>query len=112
MLERVWGGDETVVVVSSDLSHYLDDASARERDQRTALAITRGPVRRRWPLRRLWLCADLRACSWSPATTGSWPRMLAASTSADTSGDVDRVVGYGSFGFGPRGRSTTANGAG
>src|SRR5688500_1998527 len=39
VLDSVWGGPETAIVVSSDLSHYLDDATARRRDQRTCHAI-------------------------------------------------------------------------
>src|SRR5262249_49027052 len=39
VLEQLWGGPETAIVVSSDLSHYLDQASARELDRCTADAI-------------------------------------------------------------------------
>src|SRR5262249_56471677 len=39
ILDAVWGGPETLVVVSSDLSHYLDHATATTRDRRTAAAI-------------------------------------------------------------------------
>jgi hypothetical protein len=39
VLERLWGGDETLIVISSDLSHFLPYAKARERDQRTAQRI-------------------------------------------------------------------------
>jgi MEMO1 family protein len=98
VLERVWGGDETVVVVSSDLSHYLDDASARERDQRTAVAILEGRSDDVGPYDA---CGCVPICGLLVAARdhGVVARMLAASTSAETSGDVDRVVGYGSFGF-------------
>ena len=98
VLERVWGGDETVVVVSSDLSHYLDDVKARERDQRTAVAILEGRSDDVGPYDA---CGCVPICGLLVAARdhGVVARMLAASTSADTSGDVDRVVGYGSFGF-------------
>ena len=98
VLERVWGGDETVVVVSSDLSHYLDDVSARERDQRTAVAILEGRTDDVGPYDA---CGCVAICGLLVAARdhGVVARVLAASTSADTSGDVDRVVGYGSFGF-------------
>ncbi len=40
VLERLWGGDETLIVVSSDLSHYLDYASAKRlENQATSQAI-------------------------------------------------------------------------
>src|SRR5690606_11569220 len=46
VLEKVWGGPETLVIVSSDLSHYLDYASARRLDADTARAIERRDGRR------------------------------------------------------------------
>jgi AmmeMemoRadiSam system protein B len=86
----------TLLVVSTDLSHYLDDASARARDLATAAAIERfdftrlGPEdacgfaalngalcagdRQRWRIKRI----DLR-------------------NSGDTSGERGRVVGYGAW---------------
>ena len=42
VLRRLWGGPETLVVVSSDLSHFHDHATARRRDAATAAAIERG----------------------------------------------------------------------
>ncbi|HEV8690449.1 MAG TPA: AmmeMemoRadiSam system protein B, partial [Ideonella sp.] len=35
VLERLWGGPETVIVISSDLSHYLPYEQAQERDRKT-----------------------------------------------------------------------------
>jgi AmmeMemoRadiSam system protein B/AmmeMemoRadiSam system protein A len=98
VLERVWGGDETVVVVSSDLSHYLDDATARQRDRRTAAAILEGRSEDVGPYDACG-CVPISGLLVAARDHGVVARMLAASTSADTSGDVDRVVGYGSFGF-------------
>jgi len=97
-LERVWGGPETAVVVSSDLSHYLDYETARRVDAATARAIEalepeaigyeqacgRNPVNGLlWVARRKGLHAhtvDLRS-------------------SGDTAGPRDRVVGYGAWLF-------------
>ena len=42
VLRRLWGGPETLIVVSSDLSHFHDHATARRRDAATAAAIERG----------------------------------------------------------------------
>jgi AmmeMemoRadiSam system protein B len=39
VLERLWGGSETLIVISSDLSHYLDYSSAQTIDRRTSEAI-------------------------------------------------------------------------
>ena len=41
VLERLWGEEDTLIVVSSDLSHYLDHATAQRRDAATAAAIER-----------------------------------------------------------------------
>src|SRR5262249_3348937 len=42
VLRRLWGGPETLIVVSSDLSHYHDYETARRLDAATAAAIERG----------------------------------------------------------------------
>jgi AmmeMemoRadiSam system protein B len=42
VLRRLWGGPETLLVVSSDLSHYHDYDTARRLDGATATAIERG----------------------------------------------------------------------
>ena len=42
VLRRLWGGPETLIVVSSDLSHFHDYDTARRRDAATAAAIERG----------------------------------------------------------------------
>lgn len=94
-LDLVWGGSETLIVVSSDLSHYLPYDAARQRDLATAQAI-------------LELKTDLvgeQACGAHPING----LMLAARrhhltahlldlrNSGDTAGDKSRVVGYGAF---------------
>ena len=96
----------TLVLVSSDLSHYHPDAEARALDAETLAQVLRldGPVHHR------------RACGASPlngllvtaARRGWRPRVLASATSADTVGDRDRVVGYAAIEFrqdGPDGAS-------
>lgn len=96
VLDRVWGGDETLIVVSTDLSHYNDHATATELDRRTAAAVVaRRPDRLgRYdacgviPLQGLLLAADGH---------GLAVELLDLRTSADTAGSPDRVVGYGAF---------------
>lgn len=96
VLDAAWGGDETLVVISSDLSHYLDHASATEVDRRTAAAIVgRQPDR----------LGPHDACGVRPVQgllTAAVRHELTVDlldlrTSADTAGDPDRVVGYGAF---------------
>lgn len=95
-LERVWGGPETLISVSSDLSHFLDYAAARALDGETARHIellahdridASGACGHRALAGALSLARsrDLRA-------TG-----LDTRNSGDTSGRRDRVVGYGAF---------------
>jgi MEMO1 family protein len=95
VLDDLWGGDETRIVVTTDLSHYHDDATAKTIDRETADAIV---------ARTAQLQPD-RACGAS-AVLGLLEvarrhdlavRLLDLRTSADTAGDPDRVVGYGAF---------------
>jgi AmmeMemoRadiSam system protein B/AmmeMemoRadiSam system protein A len=98
VLDRLWGGDETLIVISTDLSHYLPYGEARLRDQHTAQRI-------------LAFADDLlgeEACGATPLNgalraahhRGLQPRLLDLRNSADTAGgDAGRVVGYGAFAF-------------
>ena len=92
-----WADDhEAVVVVSSDLSHYLDYRTARARDEQTARAI----VARQWSA-----IADDDACGSRPVRGllelarrhDLDVRLLDLRNSGDTAGPHDRVVGYGAF---------------
>jgi AmmeMemoRadiSam system protein B len=97
VLERLWGGDETLIVVSSDLSHYLPYQAGSNVDKATARAI-------------LDMRTDLvgeQACGAHPINGlllaakhhGLRPHLLDLRNSGDTAGDRDRVVGYGAFAF-------------
>jgi hypothetical protein len=98
-LDRVWDGEGTLVVVSSDLSHYLDDAAARRRDARTRLAIIEGRAADIGPHDACG-CVAIAGLLLAARAREFAPRTLALATSADASGDPSRVVGYGAFGFG------------
>jgi hypothetical protein len=97
VLETVWGGAETRVVVSSDLSHYLPYETARETDRETAETVLRleGPL------------SPLQACGAHPINgllvaarrRGLRAQLLDLRSSGDTAGDRRRVVGYGAFAF-------------
>lgn len=97
VLERLWGGPETVIVISSDLSHYLPYDDARKIDGITAKAI-------------LGFDAGIshqQACGATPVTgaliaakkRGLSPQLLDLRNSGDTAGGRGRVVGYASFAF-------------
>ena len=98
VLDALWGGDETLVVVSSDLSHYHDYATARRLDAATTRAIEaldagalgEGDACGRVPIRGLLELARARGLS---------PVTLDVRNSGDTAGARDSVVGYGSWAF-------------
>ena len=97
VLERLWGGPETRVVVSSDLSHYHDYSTACERDRRTATAIERlEPVRPEQACGAVALNGLLSLAD----RLGLKAATLELGNSGDTAGSLDRVVGYGAFGVG------------
>lgn len=99
VLERVWGGDETLIVVSSDLSHDLPYHEARRRDKATIDRV-------------LGLDATLdhdEACGATPLAGALLaarrhrlvPRLLDLRNSGDTAGPRQRVVGYAAVAFLP-----------
>ena len=98
VLDALWGGAETLIVVSSDLSHYLDYDSAQKIDSETCRAIetldpqaiSRDGACGRFPVGGLLVLAKRRGLT---VTT------LDLRNSGDTAGSKDRVVGYGSWMF-------------
>ncbi len=100
VLQQVWGDDDTVLVVSSDLSHYLPAEVAERVDRETASQIEAlgGPLTTRqacgaMPINGLLAAARRRSLV---------PRQLDLGHSGDTSGDRSRVVGYGAWAFDER----------
>jgi len=87
-----------LVVVSTDLSHYLDEASARLIDHRTAQAVLRLDLE---DIGEHAACGRhaLRGLLAFAARCGLVPSLLRLSTSADASDDTSSVVGYGAFAF-------------
>jgi len=98
VLDAVWGGPETLIVVSSDLSHYLDHARASARDRLTADAIVAGRIDALTPEDACGV-APVRGLVVAAARHGLHAEPLDLRTSGDTAGDRDRVVGYGAFAF-------------
>jgi hypothetical protein len=97
-LETLWGGDETLIVVSSDLSHYHDYGTAKRMDEATAGAIETFDSER---LAHEDACGRIGV----QGLLGAARRhSLVASTldlrsSGDTAGGRDEVVGYGAWAF-------------
>ena len=95
-LNRLWGGPETLIVVSSDLSHFNDYQTARDLDIATAENIEA----KRW-----FALGPNDACGYL-AVAGLLieaerrmldARRLALCNSGDTAGPPERVVGYGAW---------------
>ncbi|HTX23298.1 MAG TPA: AmmeMemoRadiSam system protein B [Steroidobacteraceae bacterium] len=97
IIAALWGSDDTLIVVSSDLSHYHPYPVAQALDARTAQAILDG-------------CEDLtgeQACGCrvvnglAHAVRGRHlhAELIDLRNSGDTAGDRKRVVGYGAFAF-------------
>ena len=97
VLDILWGGPETLLVISSDLSHYLPYRDAQAMDRRTCDSI----------LELSTSITHHQACGATPVTGltlaakrhGLRPMLLDLRNSGDTAGDKQRVVGYASFAF-------------
>ena len=97
VLEELWGGPETLIVISSDLSHFLPYAIAQATDQNTVDHILRldGPL------------THAQACGATPVNGlllaarahNMHTQLLAQCNSGDTAGDRQRVVGYAAVAF-------------
>ncbi len=97
VLDTLWGGDETLIVISSDLSHFLPYHAAQEIDRRTVQAmlqldnhITHEQACGGTPINGLLLAAKHHHLQ---------PQLLGLCNSGDTAGDKSRVVGYTAVAF-------------
>jgi MEMO1 family protein len=99
VLARLWSGPETLVVISSDLSHYHSYKAAQRLDAATAAAIENGDWASLGPG---------QACGYLPiagllieaSRHNLKARRLSLCNSGDTAGPRDQVVGYGAWMFG------------
>lgn len=98
VLEKLWGGEETLIVISSDLSHYNDYTTAQTMDQTTCHAIEHLDYK----------TIDYHhACGRNPVLgilqSANRHKMkvttLDLRNSGDTAGSKDKVVGYGAWMF-------------
>ena len=97
VLETLWGGPETLIVISSDLSHFLPYETACAIDSETVQKILtlHGPLNHQQacggtPVNGLMLAARKHHLL---------PQLLDLRNSGDTAGDKNRVVGYASIAF-------------
>jgi len=99
VLETVWGGEETLIVISSDLSHYLPYATAQRVDQATAQSI----LKLQQPIPHDQACGGTPISGLIVAAQKHRlaPHLLDLRNSGDTAGSHDQVVGYAAFAFTP-----------
>ncbi len=98
VLDTLWGGPETRIIISSDLSHYHNYTTARRLDSETADAIV---ALRPEALRDDSACgrAAIAGLLLAARRYGLVARAVDLRSSGDTGGPRDRVVGYGAFTF-------------
>lgn len=97
VLERLWGGDDTAILVSTDLSHYhaYNEAKRIDRASVDDILALKGPL------------DHAQACGATPLNglmevarrKGLKPHLLDLRNSGDTAGDKHRVVGYAAIAF-------------
>lgn len=96
VLDRLWGGEETLIVISSDLSHYHDYLTAKQLDKQTSVLIERLQYEK---------LSSEAACGKVPVTgllrllreKSMHIKTVDLRNSGDTAGDKGRVVGYGAY---------------
>lgn len=95
VLDALWGGEETAIIVSSDLSHYLPYSEARAVDAQTSQAI----VARSSTLHGEQACGAyaINGLMAVARKRGLHVEMLDVRNSGDTAGDRSQVVGYGAY---------------
>jgi MEMO1 family protein len=94
-LESLWDGEETLIVVSSDLSHYLEYAAAQRTDAATVGSILSYSSE----LHGEQACGHvgINGLMHTARRTGLEARLLDLRNSGDTAGEPSSVVGYGAF---------------
>jgi len=97
VLDSLWGGEETVVVVSSDLSHYHEHALASQIDSATVKSVL--ALEARLDHEQACGATAINAALLCARRRGLRPQLLDLRNSGDTAGPRDRVVGYCSIAF-------------
>ena len=98
LLDGLWGGPETLIVVSSDLSHFLEYRAAQEIDSRTAGAIEAFDAAALGS-KEACGCVPVAGLLLAARRRGMTAATLDLANSADAGGARDRVVGYGAWAF-------------
>jgi MEMO1 family protein len=96
LLDELWGGDETLIVISSDLSHFLDYETACETDSNTTRLIENFDYEN-IDSSQACGCMPMRGLLKFAREKGMKIQTLDLRNSGDTAGTKDRVVGYGAY---------------
>lgn len=98
VLEKLWGGRETVIVISSDLSHYHDYKTAQKMDKSTSTAIEN---LRPENIRHEQACgrSPINGLLYVARRKGLHAKTIDLRSSGDTAGPKNQVVGYGAYVF-------------
>jgi len=97
VIERLWGGAETLVVISTDMSHYHTYEQARAMDDATLARIAGFAT----DINHREACGatPLNGLLFASKKKGLSLKLLSACNSGDTAGGKGRVVGYSAFGL-------------
>jgi hypothetical protein len=98
VLEALWGGPETLITISSDLSHYHDYRTAKKMDTATSKAIE---ALRFEDIGYHDACGrnPVNGLLWAARRRGLHGETIDLRNSGDTAGSRDQVVGYGAYAF-------------
>jgi MEMO1 family protein len=93
-LDKLWGGPETLIVISSDLSHYLPYAEGRTLDEQTCARILAAE-----PVEGERACGSIgiNGLVWLAKRKALRIELVDLRSSGDTAGSRDEVVGYAAF---------------
>jgi AmmeMemoRadiSam system protein B/AmmeMemoRadiSam system protein A len=97
VLEALWGGDETLIVISSDLSHYLPYAQAQSLDGASCARIL--ALDDQLSHEEACGATAIRGLLLAARKHHLQPHLLDLRNSGDTAGDKSKVVGYAAFAF-------------
>ena len=96
LIDQLWGNPDTLIIISTDLSHFQDGNTARRLDASTCHAVESLDHQGLSPRDACGFVA-LRGLLLAARNHGLGVRTLALANSGDTTGDHYRVVGYGSW---------------
>ncbi|MGB1801307.1 MAG: AmmeMemoRadiSam system protein B, partial [Gammaproteobacteria bacterium] len=96
ILKELWGNDETLIVISSDLSHFLNYETANKTDSHTTELIEKFDYEHIGS-KQACGCMPMRGLLKLAQEKNMTIQTVDLRNSGDTAGSKDRVVGYGAY---------------